>query len=123
VRKKQYAQGDISMPVDFCCHLVGKNSEKCLSPIAMKNIDVKNVFSLFWSRFLTFFYFPNVFYLKKPFLIWLLTQPHLKYVATLPCNLLLIDYCAVPPPNAWSRFVILGRLHLIIIIIIILFAQ
>jgi len=28
---------------------------------------------------------------QKPFLIWLLTTPpHLKYVATLPCNLLLI---------------------------------
>jgi len=27
---------------------------------------------------------------NKPFLIWLLTKPHLKYVATLPCNLLLM---------------------------------
>jgi len=29
--------------------------------------DVKKRFLrfLFWSRFLTFFYFPNVFYLKK----------------------------------------------------------
>jgi len=28
---------------------------------------------------------------NKPFLIWLLTtQPHLKYVATLPCNLSLM---------------------------------
>jgi len=30
---------------------------------------------------------------NKPFLIWLLTTPpHLKYVATLPCNLSLIAY-------------------------------
>jgi len=31
---------------------------------------------------------------NKPFLIWLLTTPlHLKYVATLPCNLSLIVCC------------------------------
>jgi len=30
-------------------------------------VDVKTFFTffLFWSRFLTFFYFPNVFYLKN----------------------------------------------------------
>jgi len=32
---------------------------------------------------------------NKPFLIWLLTTPpHLKYVATPPCNLLLITFFA-----------------------------
>ena len=32
---------------------------------------------------------------NKPFLIWLLTTPpHLKYVATLPCNLLLLAFFA-----------------------------
>ena len=35
------------------------------------------------------FFFTHVLS-NKPFLIWLLTTPHLKYVATLPCNLLLM---------------------------------
>ena len=43
---------------------------------------------------------PNIYRFKKftdrpsnkPFLVWLLTTPpHLKYVATLPCNLSLMD--------------------------------
>jgi len=36
------------------------------------------------------FKFFSLRFSNKPFLIWLLTTTHLKYVATLPCNLLLM---------------------------------
>ena len=38
------------------------------------------------------FYTPRLS--NKLFLIWLTTPPHFKYVATLPCNLLLMAYFA-----------------------------
>jgi len=67
---------------------------KIFGKVISKNVVVLCIFFVFWLVTL-----PNIDQLKfvftdrlsnKPFLIWsLTTSPHLKYVATLPCNLTL----------------------------------
>jgi len=42
---------------------------------------------------------------NKPLLIWLLTiPPHLKYVATLPCNLLIIAFYITVPQGSVASY-------------------